>query len=590
MRSGVIRTLLSVALFLGCAAAQTEAPRFGYPRDWSHGGVIFTNGGTARARAAAQKDPRLFHELLYRNSLTPDSVKRLMKRDAEPRRSPQIVHKRATLTAKDKNLSEKIDWAVSLGTSGGMPAGQTPAKYVFDAFASVDLSSCVNDFVVFVISATPGVGTQANVVAFNNLYTGPNSSYCPNGPQTPPTSNLTQATFMWSYAVGGAGVVLSPTLSLDGSKVAIVENSSPAIFRVLTWVAGQGTNATTGSVAPGSGGSSATSLSYTNTTVAGCPANPAMNSNSSPYIDYSGDAAYIGADNGVLYRIKNVFGGTPSLDYCITVSSGNKLTSPVFDSVSNQVFVSDGKNLLAFTPGLTSFTPSGSIQVGFDNSSVVSSPIVDSTNGFVYTFANAGTSGTNAVVSQVPVSLASKVDTNIGRATTSGIMSGAFDDKYYSLGPSAGTLYACGVQSSNAGKPSLYAISFQATGIMNSVPPMSDNRNINGNSNMNGTCSPLTAFSDGTNDRLFAGTGVDGSGTGSNVVTMWSIDSRISSPDAEPSAIATDEIGGTSGFAIDNTATVPEASSIYFGTLARGSSGPCGNNYCAVKLTRSALQ
>jgi hypothetical protein len=222
---------------------------------------------------------------------------------------------------------------------------------------------------------------------------------------------------------------------------------------------------------------------------------------------------------------------------------------------------------------------------------VGSSPIVDSTSGFVYTFANAGMAGTSAVVSQMPVSLASKVDANIGRAATSAITTGAFDDKYYSSGPANGTLYACGVQSSNAGKPSLYAMSFQATGVMNSLPVLLDNRNINGNSNQNGTCSPLTAFSDGTNDRLFAATGVNGSGTGSNVVTMWNITSRITSPDALPAATATNEIGGTSGFAIDNAATVPEASSIYFGTLGKSNSTPCGaNNFCAVKLTRSALQ
>jgi len=46
---------------------------------------------------------------------------------------------------------------------------------------------------------------------------------------------------------------------------------------------------------------------------------------------------------------------------------------------------------------------------------------------------------------------------------------------------SAGTLYACGTQPGNGNKPSLYALSFQSpTGVMNSTPAMSDNRNING--------------------------------------------------------------------------------------------------------------
>jgi hypothetical protein len=219
------------------------------------------------------------------------------------------------------------------------------------------------------------------------------------------------------------------------------------------------------------------------------------------------------------------------------------------------------------------------------------SPIVDSTNGFVYTFANTGvTNNSRAVVTQVTTGLASRVEVPIGRNTTGYIMSGAFDDKYFSTGPSAGTLYVCGTQSNNASKPSLYAVSFQANGTMNTTPVLSDNRNINGASNPNGTCSPLMAFSDGTNDRLFVGTGANGATTGANLVTMWNINTRITSATATPSATAVNEIGGTTGFTIDNVASAPEASSIYFGTLFHSTTGPCGNNYCAVKLTRSALQ
>lgn len=492
---------------------------------------------------------------------------------------------------KAKKANSRVDWAISLGNTGGMAVGETPAKYVFDAFAPLTVASCANDFVVYTINATPGAGSQANIVAFNNLYTGTVNSFCPNGAQIPRTTNFTQATFMWSYAVGSAGSFLSPVLSLDGKKVAFVEGSNPAIFRVLTWVAGQGTNATTGAVAPGSGGSSVTSLSYTNTSVTGCAANSDSNSASSPYIDYTTDVAYIGADNGVLYRIKNVFTGTPTLDYCITVSAGNTLTSPVYDPVSNKVFVSNGQNLYAFTPGASSFTAAGSIQVGNNTASVILSPIVDSTNGFVYTFAARGATLNNAVVSQVPTSLASIREVSIGTTATGYILTGAFDDKYFSTGLSAGTLYACGRNAngnSAASRPSLYAISFAANGLMNTTAAMSDNRNINNNTT--GVCSPLMAFSDGTNDRLFVGVGASNGTGGANLVTMWNINSRITSNSATPTATAINEIGGTTGFTIDNTSTQPEASSIYFGTLFRSNAAPCGNNYCAVKLTRSALQ
>ncbi len=40
---------------------------------------------------------------------------------------------------------------------------------------------------------------------------------------------------------------------------------------------------------------------------------------SSPFVDYTRDLAYVGNDNGILYRIKNVF--------CTTVSCGNAAPS-----------------------------------------------------------------------------------------------------------------------------------------------------------------------------------------------------------------------------------------------------------------------
>jgi hypothetical protein len=127
-------------------------------------------------------------------------------------------------------------------------------------------------------------------------------------------------------------------------------------------VAGQGSSPTS-PVAPGTGGSSVISLDYTNVSTAGCTANAAADSNSSPFIDYKNNAAYVGADNGKLYRIKNVFSGTPTVDYCITVSANRALTSPVFDSFAGKVFISDGQSVFGFTPGASSFTAAGSIQV-----------------------------------------------------------------------------------------------------------------------------------------------------------------------------------------------------------------------------------
>jgi len=182
-------------------------------------------------------------------------------------------------------------------------------------------------------------------------------------------------------------------------------------------------------------------------------------------------------------------------------------------------------------------------------------------------------------------------DTPIGPNTTGIIWDGDFDNAYYATGPSGGSLYACGTQTAAAGNPALYTISFAASGAMNTTPAMSNDVQINGATNPAGTCSPLTEFFDGTNDRLFAGVGAYGATTGANLMTMWNIKSRITSNATLPTATATNELGGTSGVIIDNASSSLQAASIYFGTLAQGAASSCGANlFCAVKLTQSGLQ
>ena len=595
--------LLGAVLILGLAApasAQQNAAT-GQPvslvRDWSSKHILFTNGASPEAVVATQRDPRSWQNWLYRNAwMFRSNAAQLPAADADQAQLDQAQLDRPRLDqaglsglsfrglpglkAKTKNKHSKIDWAMSLG-GGPMAIAETPAKFSFDVNKPPD---CTNDFVVYVVSATPGAGKQANILAFNNLYSGPAPALC----------NRTTPKFLWSYAVGTGSVDLSPVLSLDGKKVGFIETGTRALFHVLTWVAGQGTDATTGAVAPGSG-SSVTTLDYTNLTTAGCTANTGGNPNGSPYVDYGTDTAYLVASNGILYRIKGVFKGTPALDICITVSAGAALTSPVYDSVSNKVFVSDGKTVYAYTPGATSFTLAGSIQVAASTSGIILSPYVDSTDGFVYAFSSSNTAGTNSIVSQMPTSLASHTDAPIGPSTGGSsanyILDGDFDNKYYANGISAGTLYACGTQAASANRPALYAISFGTNGVMNTTPAMSNDVNINSSTNPRSICSPLLEFYDGTNDRLFGGVGQLASTAGANLMTMWNINSRITSNTAVPAAIAINELGGSSGITIDNVSTSPQASSIYFGTQAQGSAAPCGAGlYCAVKLTQSGLQ
>jgi hypothetical protein len=565
-----------------------SSSRVGMPTDWSNRHVLYTNGGTPRQHAAAMRDPRAWGNWLQR-TFHPGAARGRVGPDASIPRPPLFPVKR-----RGANLNSHIDWAVSLGGTAGMPIGETPAKYTFDVTAA---PSCANDFVVFVINAAPSVGGQANIVALNNLYSGttPSTGICGSG----------SATFMWAYASGTGAVFLSPTLSLDGKKVAYIEQagSGRAVFHVLTWKAGQGTNATTGAVAPGNGSTDVT-LDFTNITTAGCTASGAAAGNASPYIDYTNDAAYVADASGRLYHIKGVFNGTPTMDFCTTVSAGQSLTSPVYDNNTNKVFVSDGQSVFAYTVGAGSFTATvpASVTVSGTAATIVLSPILDSTNGFLYVFSQSNNARNHSIVSQMPLSLATHTDVNIGANATgfASVLDGTFDNGYFASGPSQGTLYACGMQAGNGNKPALYAMSFQANGTINTTPVMNGNINVNNAANSNGSCSPLTEFFDGTNDRLFVGAGANNGNGGANMVTMWNINPRPLNQQppitplttaSTPNATAVNEIGGTSGITVDNNSGQAQASSIYFGTLQKSAASPCGASlFCAVKLTQGGLQ
>lgn len=467
-----------------CAQGPGPAgPRLSLPQDWSHRHVMFVNGASPAVAMAAAGEARGWQNWLAR------SKGLLQNRPAHP----------GTSGGNHGQRPFHRDWAVSLGPTAGMPVGESPAKYTFDVNAT---PSCANDFVVFPIAAAPGAGSQANLVALNNLYAGSGSPLC--GSANP--------SFFWAYAVGTGPVTGSPSLSIDGTKVVFLENATRVIFHVLTWVAGQGTNATTGAVAPGSGGSSVTSLDYTASAAPGCSASPAQSSYSSPYLDYTAGVAYVGADNGILYRIKNVLSGNPAVDYCTTVSAGAQLTAPVYDPVSGKVFVSDGQSVYGYTPGASSFTAAGQVQIAGTAASIVRPVTVDVTFGLVYVFSSHNLANSNAIVSQMPVSLASHVDAAIGPVPTgtapkSNIYEGAFDNAYYASGPSAGSLYACGTQSSAAAKRALYRLTFTAGGTMNTTATMANDTNLDSGSAPAGTCSPATEFFDGSKDRLFVGIG-----------------------------------------------------------------------------------
>ncbi len=169
-------------------------------------------------------------------------------------------------------------------------------------------------------------GSQANIVAFNQLYSGSGASLC----------GLANPEFIFSYASGVGPVATSPGLSVGGTEVAYVENDPNigAILHVLTFGSGSteyGTIASctgnnnggatlptcaTSPVIPGStSGSTATDFMLPLGLVAANAATGvagAVDSFSSPFNDYANDTTYVGDNNGYLYAITPTFNGTPA--------------------------------------------------------------------------------------------------------------------------------------------------------------------------------------------------------------------------------------------------------------------------------------
>jgi len=187
-------------------------------------------------------------------------------------------------------------------------------------------------------------GSQANIVAFNQLYSGSGASLC----------GLTNPEFIFSYASGVGPVATSPGLSVGGTEVAYVENdpNMGAILHVLTFGSGSteyGTIASctgnnnggatlptcaTNPVIPGStSGSTATDFMLPLGLVAANAATGvagAVDSFSSPFTDYANDTTYVGDNNGYLYAITPTFNGTPA--YAGNFPVHVNATAPVSDT------------------------------------------------------------------------------------------------------------------------------------------------------------------------------------------------------------------------------------------------------------------
>jgi hypothetical protein len=448
------------------------------------------------------------------------------------------------------------------GTSAVGPA-QFPAKYSFYPTTANCASTAPPDFVVFP-TGNAGSATQANVIAYDNLYTG---------------CSGTVPSVYWSYNTGGDTFATSPVLSLDGTQVALVDSTGHLVL--VKWSNSGGTLATP--TTP----TLATSAANYRTCTAPCYyslllSGETADTTSDPFVDYTHDTLYVGGGAGKLHQVTTVFTGTPTettTTWPVTVTTGATGT-PVYDVVSGYVYIGPSsplgggifKEILAstgaLTPSATLATP-GSFEIP-------AAPVVDSTAGKVYVFVNdsSATVGGDAAVYQLATGFASGsagTQELLGQGSLTGIAyTGAFDNTYLNSSNGAsptGNLYACG-RASASQTPTLYQIPINL-GVIGT--PVAGPALANGVAD----CSPLTEFYNGTSDDIFLSveahnltTAPISCPTGHGCLMSFNVTQPFTFNTSFATSHTAVETGGTSGIIIDNKVTSPETGAqIYFTPL-----------------------
>ena len=515
------------ALVPSMCAQEAAVPRHaGVPQDWSQHHIVFSRDALARHPDLIYREARILHQAMQRWQAPNSGV----FRGADP----------LPIAAAQSGLHR--DWSVSpLG--GRLAADAYPAKFSFDVGAPPD---CTNDYVVFGLS-TASTGTQANLVAFNNLYSG-----------TSPTGLCGAApTVLFAYdttTVTGGKITTSPILSLDGKKIGFVESipgGPTAIFHVLTWTAGQG--------------KIGAAVTPTVAQMISVPLFSAQNDTiSSPWIDYGSDIVYVGANDGKVYKITGVFKGVPTLvsggGWPVTVATNTVLTSPVLDSGLGMLMVGslNGNLYQINTATATLFT----VPVGTGLSKgIVAAPIVDVTNGT--TFVVTADNGTSAVLEEVDTGTLNVLSiARIGRGASGAggtavtLYEPAFDNNYYNS-PSTGLIHLCGTSPTDT-SPWQYAFGFTGR-FLKTIATFAQALPTIPVASTAARCTGWTEFFNPTlgTDFFFFGLTLDCTATGA----VGGCVAEITGTNTTPTTVTVN--GGPSAIVVDNYSSAAQASSIY---------------------------
>lgn len=475
------------------------------PTDWSHRHLIFSHPATSEQAARVSEDPRYGQQL-----------QRLNHRLAIPAQSETAVSElqmepvfRASKRKPLFSRNFRRDWSEDLGTGAGAGAGNYPAKFVFESNVANCGNATTPDYVVY-STGLAGSGTQADIVAYDNLYTG-----CTG---TVPTA-------YWAYNTGGQ-ILTSPVLSRDGTQVAFVQTNvvNLGTLVLLRWKALDGTIGLPDTLTPVSNAAYPTCTAPCMTTIGlvDNTSHPVDDRTSSVFYDYLNDVAWVGGANGWIHKITGMFKGTPA-----EVTTGGfparvglvfYTSSPVYDHVSNSVFVTDQAGSLDRVDPTTGAV-TVSVQVDFSGQpTTISGPVVDSSNGLVYVFASEDnslacslatldctavfvfpTSFTNLTVPGKAVVGSSSAG---GVPTPSPFFIGGFDHNYFSSANGTGNLYVCGNTGLN---PILYQIPITA-GVMGTpvvVSTLTPAAQHPACSPVTNVSTPPTTAGNATTDRLF---------------------------------------------------------------------------------------
>jgi len=340
-------------------------------------------------------------------------------------------------------------------------------------------------------------------------------------------------------------------------------------------------------------------------------------------------------DNTLTWTNQGSGGGWPV--YVTGVSTHpdtSKLSAPIYDNISKNIFVGDEHGSLFYVldpgvsapvgscangaslypcvglPGTTTGIPNGggpqqdcstpspgpiTCLVMSNHQGFIDSVIVDSSNNLVITqFSNAD--NTNAAVEQTNTSFSVFHSATLAGQVNLSYHAGTFDNLYFS-NPASGYFYACGPDSTGH-MTNLYRVSFTNTsgtialGSVNGTPLHITTANNSGN------CSPLTEIYNTATSTDWLFLSVDNHGTTSTCNNQSCIMSFVLGSSmvngVSASYAQSANLNGTGGIIVDNvanTTTFPQASSIYFVPIAKNLT--CGdgstNSGCAIKLTQLGL-